>query len=146
MKRYASFLVFLGTAHFSTAQTTGQTNFDTLSTALHCIGRSLLESLAERSAANQLTCNVLSDKRCIDFRTLNFLNLNLHLLGQLLLDVSTNLFDCSTFNTNNDTWACSMNNNSYTLWVTYDFNFSNVCIFAFRKIVHQLADFQVFQN
>src|SRR5574344_1410221 len=44
MERNTSFLMLFSTFHFSTAETTCETDFNTLCSGLHCVARSLFES------------------------------------------------------------------------------------------------------
>src|SRR5699024_7654933 len=133
LQRNGSFMVMLASSDFSSAQTAGNLNFDTLCTQLHGTADALFHCTTERDTSLQLRSDVLSNQLCVFIWLFNFNNVNKYLNRYLFIFVDdlfalcAQLFDLSSAFTDNHTWFCTVDVDSYFGCVTLDLDAWYAC-------------------
>ena len=143
MERDATVFVLFCSAHVRAAETARHADLASLGPALHRRGNRHLHGPAEGTAPLELPTDALCDNLRIGLDLLYFLDLDVDLLGSVLLEFQPDALDVRAFLADQHPWLRRMDDDCHLLGMPDDLDLGDVGVLGFGKLVHPLAERQV---
>jgi hypothetical protein len=90
----------------------------------------------------QLVNNIFSDQCGVEIWLLDLSNFNLDLLVGHDFDTRTQIFNCLTLTTNQDTWLGGVDVDQQLVWVTFDLNTRDTGTLS--QLLNEATDLEIF--